>query len=74
MVDDGIASKRDPLGRASVDAVRALVGLKYLSSAIFLKTHVIVQLAIFEDIYFWGEINIHENLKNFVPQKFLAIR
>ena len=38
MEDDGIASKRGPLGRASVDAVGALVGLKYLSSAIFKNT------------------------------------
>ena len=38
MEDDGITSERGPLGRGSVDAIGALVGFKYLSSAILENT------------------------------------
>ena len=74
MEDDGIASKRSPLGRASVDAVGALVGLRYLSSAIFQKTHVIEQrTGCFQGYLFSRRDQICENLENFVLKKFLAM-
>ena len=38
----------------------------------FKITHVVAQMASFEDIYFRGETKIRKNPKNFVPQKFLA--
>ena len=38
MEDDGITSERGLLGRRSVDAIGALVGFKYLSSAILENT------------------------------------
>ena len=61
MEDDGITSERGPLGRGSVDAIGALVGLKYLSSAILENTRDSTT-SCFRGYYFRGETKIRKNL------------
>lgn len=53
MEGNTITSERGLFVKGSVATVSALVGLKYkISSAIFKKLRMIVELAFFEDIYF----------------------